>query len=207
MGTMRNSIRTLLLTATFVLWSGARAQLAVNPQVGLNYTRLTNTPAGLDSNASVGWQLGMDLRVGDRFYFQPGAYFGRSVTLVTYQLADTSLVEDDLVRTSARLKALAGFNLIHSDAFRLRINAGPTYEALLSVDHTDDRIQYNRDDYASGSFNMDVGLGIDLWILTLEGGSSYGLSNAYRDTGALQGDAKYFTYYTTLGIVIGGGRR
>ena len=52
---------------------------------------------------------------------------------------------------------------------------------------------------------MDAGLGLDIAVLTLETGVSYGLSNAYKDQGQLMGDAKYFTWYATLGLVFGGG--
>ncbi len=183
----------------------ALAQVAINPQAGVNFTRLTNTPSGVVSSAEAGFQLGVDFRLGDRLYFQPGAFFGRSATYVKLNPLDTVVMEDNLIRTTAKVKALVGYNLIHGDAFRLRVNAGPTYEALLSVDSKDDEIAFNKDDYNSGSFNMDAGLGLDIAFLSLETGLSYGLSKAYKDEGMLLSDSKYFTWYATLGIVLGGG--
>ena len=200
--TMRKLFLPLLCLATL---GTAQAQVAINPQLGVNFTRLTNTPNAVTSKASAGFQLGADFRLGERLYFQPGAFFGRSATVVELKLADTAVIEDNLVRTTAKVKALVGFNLIDGDAFRLRVNAGPTYEALLSVDMKDDKIAFNKDNYSSGSFNMDAGVGLDLSIITLETGMSYGLSNAYKDTDGLSDDSKYFTFYATLGIVIGGG--
>ncbi len=196
--------RFIILCVALAIAITTHAQLAVNPQLGVNFTHLASTPNSLVSRTALGWQLGADLRVGKRFYFQPGAFFGRSVTVIAFSAADTSLVEDNLVRTTAKLKALAGFNLIDGEVVRLRVNAGPTYDALLSVDHTEDRIAFNRKDYASGSFNMDGGVGLDLWIITAEAGVSYGLSKAYTDSGVLRGDAKYFTWYFNLGMVFGG---
>ena len=67
------------------------------------------------------------------------------------------------------------------------------------------QIEFNKKNYSSGSFNMDAGVGLDLSIVTLETGVSYGLSKAYKDDGALSGNAKYFTLYATLGLVFGGG--
>ncbi len=165
---------------------------------------MTNTPSNIVSSASFGWQLGADFRLGDRLYFQPGAFFGRSATVIKFTPLDTSFIEDNLIRTTAKVKALLGYNLIHGDAFRLRVNAGPTYEALLSVDSKDDKIAFNKSDYNGGSFNLDAGLGFDVAFLTLETGVSYGLSNAYKDEGKFLSDSKYFTWYATLGVVIGG---
>lgn len=198
------NLRTILIPALAATMGTATAQIAVNPQLGINYTNLTNTPNNVVSSAAVGFQLGADLRLGDRLYFQPGAFFGRSATVIKFTPLDTSFLEDNLIRTTAKVKALLGYNLVHGEAFRLRVNAGPTYEALLSVDSKDDKIAFNKKDYNGGSFNMDAGLGIDVAFLTLETGVSYGLSNAYKDEGKLLGDSKYFTWYATLGFVIGG---
>lgn len=197
----RNLVLSLLCVAT---GHAAQAQFAVNPQAGINFTQLTNTPSGIVSSGSMGWQLGADFRLGDRFYFQPGAFFGRSVTYIKFTPLDTVYV-DDMIRTTAKVKALVGYNLIHREGFKLRVNAGPTYEALLSIDSKDDKIAFNKKDYNGGSFNLDAGLGVDIWKISLEGGLSYGLSNAYKDSGKFMKDSKYFTWYATVGIVLGGG--
>lgn len=197
----RNFLLPLLVAG---MATAASAQVAVNPQIGINYTSLTNTPSGIISSAAFGWQLGADLRFGDRLYFQPGAFFGRSATYIKFTPLDTTFMEDNLIRTTAKVKALLGYNIIHGEAFRLRINAGPTYTALLSVDSKDDKIAFNKDDYNGGSFNLDGGLGIDAGPVSLETGVSYGLSNAYKDEGKFLKDAKYFTWYATLGLVFGG---
>lgn len=200
-------MKKVLFTAAFGLaLTAAEAQFAVNPQVGANFTRLTNTPNSITSKAAVGYQLGADFRIGERLYFQPGAFFGRSATVVSTTVSDTAVIEDNLIRTTAKVKALMGYNLIDGDDFRLRVNVGPTYEALLSVDSKDDKIKFNKNDFTSGSFNMDAGVGLDLSIFTLETGVSYGLSNAYKNEGALKSDSKYFTFYATIGLVFGGGR-
>ena len=194
----------ILLTATVAIGATwANAQFAINPQLGLNFTDLTDDPTSVTTKAAVGFQVGADLRLGDRLYFQPGAYFGRSATVVKSTIIDTAIVEDNLIRTTAKVKALMGFNLVHNDAFKLRVNVGPTYDVLLSVDSKDSRIDFNKDDYNAGSFNMDAGVGADIAMFTVETGVSYGLSKAYKDTDQLRSDAKYFTYYATIGLVFG----
>lgn len=196
-------LKSALPIALLAVASSCHAQLKGNPQLGVLFTDLTEDLPGVESKAAVGVQLGLDLRIGDRFYFQPGGHFGRSATTVKYTFTDTTVIEDNLIRTTAKFKALVGYDLIHRSVFKLRVNAGPTYEALLSVDSKDDEIAFNKDDYNAGSFNMDAGVGLDLAMMSAEAGISYGLSRAYKDAGELEGKAKYFTFFITLGIVIG----
>lgn len=184
---------------------GLFAQFAINPQLGVTFQDLTDQPEGSESKAAVGFMLGGDLRIGGRFHFQPGAFFVRSSTVVKSAVSDTAVIEDNLVRSSLKLKALVGYKLIDDESFKLRFNIGPTYDVLLSVDNKDDKIEWNRDDFNSGSFNMDAGLGLDLAIFTVEGGVSYGLTNAFKEQDGFSSDAKYFTVYATLGLVFGGG--
>lgn len=194
---------TALAAAALLAIQRADAQFQVNPQLGLTLTDLTKDQAGVETRAAVGYLFGADFRIGDRFYFQPGFYYGRSATGVKNTFSANTVIEDDLVRTTAKLKALVGLNLIHKTGFKLRLNAGPTYDALLSVDNKGDKIAFNRDDFKGGSFNMDGGIGLDLWILTAETGLSYGLSKAFKDREQLSRDAKYFTWYLNVGVVLG----
>ena len=199
-----NLMKKLLTLAALGLSSAVIAQFQMNPQLGINACKLAgdDTP-GLEYKAKVGWQLGIDFRIGDRFYLQPGVHLVRTATAVKYTFSDTAVLEDDLIRTSVKAKLLVGYNLIHDETFKLRLNAGPTYDVLLSVDNKDEDIAFDEENYNAGSFNMDAGLGLDIWIVTVETGVSYGLSNSYEDQGELSNDSKYFTWYLSAGIVIG----
>jgi len=197
------SLRSLLLPLSFAPLALC-AQLAVNPQLGVTFQNLTDEPDGAEFKAAVGAMLGLDVRIGDRFYFQPGGFFERNSTVIS--VGDTATIEDNLVRSNLKLKALVGYNLIDGDGFRLRLNTGPSYDILLSVDDKDDNIDWNKDDFNSGSFNWNLGLGADLSIITLETGMVYGLSNVFKEEDvAFTSDPKYFTFYLTAGVVFGGG--
>jgi hypothetical protein len=77
----------------------------------------------------------------------------------------------------------------------------------LSVDNKDDNIAWNKDDFNSGSFNWNLGLGVDLSIITLETGMVYGLSSVFKEEDvAFTSDPKYFTFNLTAGVVVGGGK-
>lgn len=196
-------MKTLLPLGAALATTAAVAQFQVNPQLGINFTELTDEEEGVEYRADLGWQLGVDFRVGDRLYFQPGFHFVRTSTVVKYTLSDSLVYEDNLIRTSVKLKAQLAYNIINGGGFKLRVNAGPSYDVLLSVDNKDDEIEFDKDDYNAGSFNMDGGLGVDLTFISVETGVSYGLSNSYKDTDVLSGDSKYFTFYATVGLVLG----
>ncbi len=178
------------------------AQVAFNPQLGMALTTLTPEQEGVQYKSDVGVLAGADLRIGQRFYFQPGAYFVSSKTAVS--VGDSLVTEDHLIWNSMKVKAEVGYNLLDGDDFRLRVNAGPTYNWLISATGKDDNIKVDLKDYNSGSFNLDAGAGIDLWIISLETGISYGLTKAHKEVDGFSSDAKFFTYYVTAGVVLGG---
>lgn len=195
------------------------AQIQFNPQVGFSFLNLTgeaakirNTSATLDADfsADLGFMAGFDLRIGNRFNYQPGVFFSRNVT-VTKLKGDTVFtgteLEEKLIRSSLRLKSMVGYNLVHKDGFKLRLNAGPTYDFIVSVDNSGENIDFKEKDFKSGSFNFDASIGVDIWFLTGELGYSYGLTEAFSNNSDLQleFDSKYNTVYFTLGIVFGKG--
>jgi len=181
------------------------AQMAINPQVGVNWTKLTDAPSGSDYTADVGFMVGGDLRFGSRLYVQPGVFYVSTATAI--KTGNTVTLDDDLVLSFLKLKALVGYNLMDGDGFRLRLNAGPTYSVLMSAKSKNGDIPVDKDNFTSGSFNMDAGLGADISIVTLETGVSYGLSKAFEDQGGFSSDSKYFTFYVTAGLVFGGSHK
>jgi hypothetical protein len=194
---------TLSLCASLFL-TAAHAQFQVNPQLGINYQKLTDPNPGVSYKAAMGWQLGADLRFGDRLYFQPGAFFGRGATVVQYNMDDTLRLEDDLVRTTLKLRGLVGYRIIDSYQFDLRFGMGPSYDVLLSVDDRNDNITYNKGDFRKGSLNIDATLGFDMGLVTLEPQVSFGLSRVFNDNPTVRDiGSKYLTYGITLGINLG----
>lgn len=202
--------KLLIILAVGPMASAALAQFQVNPQVGVTFQQLTDVPEGYDSKAVAGWQLGADARIGDRFFIQPGAFLGRSVTAISRTVplengsTSTVEVEDNLVNTNLKLRAQLGYRIIDSYQFDMRFMLGPSYNVLMSVDDRDDKLGWNRADFNSGSFNIDAGLGFDMGLFTLAPSASFGLSRVFRDDPSVsQISSKYVTYGLTIGINLG----
>lgn len=198
-------MRKLLFTAALATLGGAAsAQFQVNPQAGVVFQNLTQPEDNVDYKANIGWQLGADLRFGDRLYFQPGAFFGRSATAIKNRFADSLVYEDDLVRTNLRLKAMAGYRIIDSYQFDVRFAMGPTYDVLLSVDNRKDEISYDKGDFRKGSLNLDAALGFDMGLVSVEPSVSFGLTRVFNDNPAVKDiGSRYMLYGLTIGINLG----
>ena len=198
---MKKLIVSVLAKALSV---AALAQFQVNPQMGLTFQDLTDGTSSRGYRSAVGYQVGADMRAGDRLFFQPGAFLGRSATVVTYPNSDNVTVEGDLIRTHLNLRALAGYRLIDSYQFDLRFFAGPSYSVLLSVDDRDGSIDWNKGDFNTGSFNLDAGLGFDMGLFTLSPSASFGLSRVFSDAESVKDiGSKYVTYGVTIGVNFG----
>ena len=207
--------RFTLLTASLASGLLGLAQWQFNPQIGLTFQNLTDAPENAEYKAKAGWILGMDARVGETFYLQPGLFFARNATTLTVQGNDpnnpgsgtTTTIEDDLVRSYAKLRLMGGWKLINGDAFKLRLAVGPSYDFLLSVDDKDNKLDFDEADFTSGSFNVDAAVGMDIAFFTVEPGMSFGLSQVYSDNIRTQEiDSKYLTFSLTVGLVFGKGR-
>jgi|GEM_PF-401214 len=202
--TSNNMKKQVLILAITACAGVAQAQFQVNPQLGVNYQQITKPSANTDYKAGMGWLLGADFRIGDRLFFQPGAFVGRSATVIRQDLNDTLRIEGDLVRTNLKLKAMVGYRIIDTYQFDLRFAMGPTYDVLLSVDDPNDRIGYNGGDFRNGSLNIDAALGFDMGLFTLEPSVSFGLSRVFEDNPTVQDlGSKYLTYGMTIGVNIG----
>ena len=196
--------KLLLIAALVPLAGAASAQLQVNPQLGLTYQHLTDDDPNVEFRGTVGWQVGTDLRIGNRAYIQPGVFFGRNVTAVKTTLNDSVVAEGDIIRTNLRLKLLGGYRIVDSYQFDLRFFVGPTYDVLLSVDDRDDNSGWNKGDFNNGSFNVDAGLGFDMGLFTLEPSVSFGLSRVFSDNIRVKDiGSRYLTYGLTVGLNFG----
>ena len=194
--------KLILSLAVVSLAATANAQFQVNPQLGINYQRITNPPKGSTFAARTGFLLGSDFRIGNKAYFQPGAFIGRNSTFVEY--SDTIVQKGNIVRTNLKLKALVGYRIIDTYQFDLRFAMGPTYDVLLSRDVKDSDIAWNEGDFNTGSWNLDAALGFDMGHFTVEPSASFGLSRVFNDNpGVKEIDSRYLTYGLTIGLNFG----
>jgi len=178
------------------------AQVQFNPQIGITTLSLKNPPSGVTFDGKIGMNLGADLRFGERFQIQPGVHYINSIT--AFESTDAEVETGDVVYKSLKIKALAAFNLIDAGQLKLRINAGPSYDFLLSAKEKESKIDV-KEDYKNGTFFLQGGVGVDFLFLTADLGYAHGLSQTFAGEGAP--DSKMAGMYFTVGVIFGKGKK
>ena len=186
--------KTIFLVLSFYLGLTAAAQFHINPQIGARFTSFSNPPTGVSFRAKAGFMAGLDLHIGDKVQFQPGAFYVAAAT--ASETTTGAVVAEDINHNYLKLKALVGFNLVDADVFRLRLNAGPSYDILLNAKQGD---VDSKDHWNSGTFYLQEGVGTNILFRTAELGHICGLTKAFE--GTIADDAKTFGFYVSVGVV------
>ncbi len=189
-------MKKLLFFLTFIAVTGATsvtyAQTVVNPKFGLNTSRLSTDPQLGQINGRLGWQLGLDVRIGNRVYFQPGLYyFKQSSRLITQSKAENDSLpglRGDLNRQGLQLYTLVGYYLVDGEGFKMRVNAGPSISLLTSVGQS---ATIGRDDYQGTNVTGVAGVGFDIFFLTLDYNYEWGLSKIFKNDTVSGGNVSF----------------
>jgi hypothetical protein len=189
-----------LVLSAFIISTPLAAQFQLNPQIGVNFTDVDvdlNDLIGVDpkTEGKAGILVGADLRLGQRFYVQPGLFVVGSK--IVYSFNDD---EYEVSRWGARLKGQLGYKLI-DDAFTLRVMGGPSYDFELGI-NSDNNPYFDEDDFKGGIFSLDAGIGVDILFLTAELGYSWAFTETF-DTDFFDNEPRYETIYFTVGLVFG----
>ncbi len=190
----------------------ASAQVAINPKIGANFSRITSENVRLsEDGVKAGLNAGLDFRIGAEdgaVFFQPGLHYYNIGSRFTASRegdngVDTNL-EDAITVHSLRVPLNAGVYLTGAEtAVRVRLNAGVTPSFILGVG--DNNLQISADDFESINWGLNGGLGFDFTIVTLDFGYEHGLNQIVNSIGAIDlpdvnGRNRLFT--VSLGIVL-----
>lgn len=196
-----------------------KAQIRFNPQGGISLLSIdkdsyrdVNTIVDGTFSAEIGIMSGIDARIGNQLYFQPGVFYAKSVSLANIRetvlgtndsVLSVSYYADKLIRTSIKAKALIGFNPINKRLFKIRLLAGPTYDFIVGASNKGTEIEVDTRNFEKGSFNLDAAIGLDIYILTIEAGLSQGFTEAFDKNTFYGFDSKYSGYYISVGVLLG----
>lgn len=186
--------KLFLLFGALLFTLFASAQFKFNPQVGMTFSSISNPPTGFEFSAKAGFMAGADFRLGKRFQLQPGAFYVSSAT--ASENSEGEVITEDLKHSYVKIKALLGFDIVESDVFKLRINAGPTYDLLLAAKYGDEDV---KQDWKDGTFFLQGGVGLDILFLTAELGYAQGMTQTFVEEYAK--DSKTSGFYFTVGVV------
>lgn len=184
-------MRNLLLSCglLFAFMSGAVAQdnFKINPKVGINFYDISDVSGDFDNDGRSGFHAGVDFRIGDKVYIQPGAhYYALKSDFTNEGIVDEVIDEltDEVQLQTIRVPVMIGTSFLQNDVLGLRAQTGLV--GLFPIGTSDNTI-FDNDDYRNTNFGAAVGLGIDISILTLDIIYDFGLTDSFEDDANFSG--------------------
>ncbi|MBP9133926.1 MAG: PorT family protein [Saprospiraceae bacterium] len=171
---MRLNKLSILVFALFVTMQ-TYGQTTINPKIGLNFSHLSGKPEVGKNEVRIGFNIGFDLRFGERFQFAPGIHYA-----IHGMAFDGALAADSLDRIALHLikiPLLANVNVINSNFFRLRLYGGWMNNILLKVDNNKYLAKEDMNIYTGGIL---FGTGVDLSGLTLDLSYEVGMLDMFK---------------------------
>ena len=149
------------------------AQLSLNPAVAATFSRYNESFDDKTLNAEVGYRIGLNLRIGNKFYIAPGFHYFKFTT----QVESVDLDEDgkpdqaafsrDLDYRGFQFPLMIGTRVLGKNEFQLRLFGGPSGTYVLT-DDDDTLVQLGRIHIEDFLWALTAGLGFDLGIATLD---------------------------------------
>lgn len=170
----------IIAIAAFFTFTTVRSQTQINPVIGVNFSVLTTDPEKFDSEGRLGWHFGANLRIGDKFYFQPGLHYAQLNSKVT-SLEDDPIDEHSFESNIGvvRIPLLAGVRLLDAekkeDPFNVNLHGGLAMEFVTDEENT----LLTEDSFTSPLFAVVVGAGIEFMFLTFDIDYEIGLTPVF----------------------------
>ena len=139
---------------------GARG-FELKPAVGLSWTGVSKDPASGDTQAKLGWQIGGTVLLGEKLYFEGGAFYAKKSTDITAVSASQSI--DFKGVSGVRIPAMIGYRFGGGGAepLALRIFGGGSAFIVTSVDVEG----LSKSDFESPTYGLFAGAGLDFLFL------------------------------------------
>ena len=152
-------------------------QVEIKGLGGLNFASLSKHPTDTDWKAQAGYQFGVGVLIGDKFYVEPGVQFVRNSRVVTAE----NIEEFDFSQNFVKIPVYAGYHILghESGPLALRLFAGPAVSIAGKISKGEDQI--SKDDIKNAHFMLDAGVGVDILFLFVEFNYEYALTDYFTD--------------------------
>lgn len=209
---MKKIIASIALSF-IALTTFAQQTISFGPKIGWNSNQLTTDYSQYVKDCKSGYQGG--LFVGfylKRFYIQPEAYFSVKHGALETALLDPidskkTSVSMDINVQSVDVPILLGYKVIDWKLLRLRVWGGPVLSYTIDKNFTltnaetgalmNDRI--TKDDFKDANWSVQLGAGLDLFMLTFDVGYSYGLNDFLSIQSANDFQSQSNLFYCSIG--------
>lgn len=193
--------RILPLALAVLCVSAASAQVTLRPYVGINSHSLTEDFDDADWKSKIGYQVGVDLQIGSKFYVQPGIQLDFVKNRIEPKVTIPGFEDTDFKRSHVRIPVMVGYAFGEVDGdFAARIFTGPNAAFLITAKFEDEDV---KEQLKSAVFGWNVGAGLDFSILFIDVGYQIGLSEVFDDLGLDEENGSKGNYfYANAGVRI-----
>ncbi|MBL7139016.1 MAG: PorT family protein [Bacteroidales bacterium] len=187
----------LILFSTIVF-----GQFTIGPKVGYNASKLSTSIDTVSSQFKSGFQIGVFVRIGKRFYLQPELYY---TTQGSEFKSNTDIWEQKVNIGSLDIPLLVGFKLLNTKVVNLRILAGPLASFVVNRSVKVSGIvtePIENADINSVNWAIQVGAGLDVLFMTLDVRYQIGLNNLIKQIENVEANSKNNVWVVSLGFKI-----
>ena len=175
-----------------------QAQIELKPTFGVNLSRLSNEPESFNQSARIGYQFGGSVQIGKKLYVEPGIYWLKMGSEMVHANQSELNFKTDI--NGIRIPVFVGYQIIGGDKeniFGLRVFGGPSGSWITKVSANDNDLE--KEDFNNFLWGVDVGAGVDVWLLFLDIGHEWGLNDVFKDD---PNNAKNHAWWWNLGVRI-----
>ena len=172
----------LLFAALFTL--PAMAQVKVNPKVGVNFSGIESELNDITAEARVGWNAGVDFRMGDGLFFlQPGAhYYNYTARLLqNVERPEDVAFEEETTIQSIKAPVNLGLRITGDNGLLgIHIKGGVTPTYILGVDEREG-FAFSKEQLNNFTWGANAGVGVDFLFLTVDANYEMGLNDFFAN--------------------------
>lgn len=153
----------------------AAQTVEILPQIGISFPSYSGDE--IDSDTGIGFVAGGKLRVGGRFYVEPGIFWATGEADVT----DDEGTTDKFRISDVRIPLVLGLKVIKSRVVALRIFGGAYPAFAGSVSDNDFDPPITDEDLKGTLWSGRVGAGLDVTLVAIDVGYDFGLTDIFED--------------------------
>jgi hypothetical protein len=178
--------KPLIVIIIALFGTTAMAQIpnfSIGPKAGATFSKITSDEDQIKEEMKSSLHFGAFVRLGNKIYVQPEVLFmNRQGEFSAGNIAGSS---KSIHLKTLDIPVLIGGKIIGSDAFNLRVMAGPVASLALNKDVSSENwgSVITEDDIRSANWGLQLGAGIDVLMLTFDLRYEYGISNFSKEDG------------------------